>query len=90
MATKTRTEKGESKLSRFEPGSAALEALLQVGYGMTKADADLIISEYKANPLTHPYEVYKKAQAFLEAFNASPKVVSTRPAFSRSDEFDEE
>ncbi len=78
MAPKTK-----SKLSQYPPNSPELETLLGAGYGMTKAEAEAIKKAYEENPLTHPYEVYTRAKAFLAALSAEPKVISTTPAFVR-------
>jgi hypothetical protein len=50
-----------------------MEALLSVGYGMDLAKAKAIIKEREADPHTHPYESYEKAQAFIEAYEADEK-----------------
>ncbi len=51
---------------------------------MDRKQAETIIRERAANPALYPYEVYKKAQAFLEALNATPKVIATNPGWNRT------
>ena len=76
--------KEASKMSRIEPGTPEMAERLSVGYGMTLEEAKLIIKEREANPQTHPYERLVKAQAFLQAYTATPQVISTRPGWKRS------
>jgi hypothetical protein len=67
----------------IKPGSKDHEALLSTGYGMDKAEAGFIIKDVDTNGgnSRYPYKLYKKAQAFLEAFKAKPVVISTKPAW---------
>lgn len=81
-ATVDPQNKGE--LSSFPPNSVALESLLAAGYGMDKAQAEKIIAERAQNPALWPYEVYKKAMAFLEALSSRPAVVATNPGWKRT------
>lgn len=67
----------------IQPGSESHEAMLAGGYGMSKAEAEAIIKERDADPLTHPYDEYKKAKAMLAALNAKPKVISKKPGWKR-------
>jgi hypothetical protein len=55
------------------PGTPEMEALLQAGYGMSVAEAQKIIKERDENPVAWPLEEYRKAQAMLAAYNATPK-----------------
>lgn len=71
------------KLSQFKPNTEALESLLSAGYGMDKAQAEKIIAERAQNPALWPYEVWKKANAFLEALGATPQVVATNEGWKR-------
>jgi len=66
-------------LQHFAPGSIELEALLQAGYpDMSRAKAERIIKERKANPALWPYEQLQRAEAFLAALFTAPVVVSTK------------
>jgi len=49
-----------------------MEAFLGVGYGMNLKKARLIISEREKDPNLWPYEMYEKAQGFIEAYNGVP------------------
>ncbi len=67
-----------------EYGTSEHEALLSAGYGgMTREDAERIVVERDANPLTHPYEEYQKAKAFLAGLAATPVVIDTEPGWKR-------
>ena len=87
MATvKTKQENNDSlgDIQRIRPGTPEMEAFLGAGYpGMTVAKAEAIIAERKVKPESWPYEQLEKAQAFLEAYRATPKVISTRPMWVR-------
>ena len=74
----------KSKMSSIKPGTKEMAERLSVGYGMTLDEANEIIKERKDNPQSHPYERLRKAQAFLEAYKATPQVVSTTPGWKRS------
>jgi len=69
---------------KYAANSDELEALLAVGYGINKEQAEQIIAERDKDPHTHPYEEYKKAKAFLAALEAEPIAVSTRAPWKRS------
>ena len=83
-AAQTLDDQQAAQLSRYKPGSEQLEALLASGYGMDRQQAETIIRERAQNPALYPYEVFKKAQAFLEALNATPKVIAKNPGWNRS------
>ena len=68
---------------RIEPGTPEMEAFLGAGYGMSIKDAEQIIRERDENPLVHPYERYVDAKAFLQAYTATPEVISTTPGWKR-------
>ena len=57
---------------------------LSIGYGMTLEEAKEIIAERKNDPNSHPYKRYRDAQAFLQAYTATPQVISTTPGWKRS------
>ena len=78
MATKKKPA-----ISKIEPGTPEMAERLSVGYGMTLEEAKEIIAERKNDPATHPYERYRNAQAFLEAYDAVPQVISTTPGWKR-------
>lgn len=65
-------------------GSKDHFAMLEAGYEMTVDEAKQIIAEREKDPHTHPYDVYKKAKALLEASKAKPVPVSNRKHFTRS------
>jgi len=68
----------------YPVGSEALAALLSASYGFSVADAEKIKAEREKDPALHPYELYKRACAMLEALANAPQVVSTRPGWRRS------
>ena len=80
MVTKTK----KPEMSSIKPGTPAMAERLSVGYGMTLDEAREIIKERKDNPQSHPYERLRKAQAFLQAYDAVPQVVSTTPGWKRT------
>jgi len=67
----------------IKPGTKAMDALLQTGYGMSVTDAEKIIKERDANPMAWPLEEYRKAQALLAAFKAKPKPTARRKGWKR-------
>ena len=72
------------KTPRILRGTPEMEALRGLGYGgMTVAEAEAIIKERTANPMAYPYEVLKRAQAFLAAYHTSPIVIDTEPGWHR-------
>jgi len=71
-------------MSKIEPGTPAMAERLSVGYGMTLEEAQEIIKERKADPAAHPYERYRAAQAFLEAYQARPQVIAQNPGWKRT------
>ena len=79
MVTKKKPE-----MSSIKPGTPEMAERLSIGYGMTLEEAKLIIKERADNPQTHPYERLVKAQAFLQAYTATPQVISTTPGWKRS------
>jgi hypothetical protein len=88
MAKKTRNPNKPDSMSDdelfIEYGTPEHEALLSAGYGgMTREDAERIIAERDANPLTHPYEEYRRAKAFLAGLEAVPVVIDKKPGWKR-------
>ena len=79
MATKKK-----QVMSKIEPGTPEMADRLSVGYGMTLDEAKEIIVERKNDPASHPYERMRNAQAFLEAYDAVPQVISTTPGWKRN------
>ncbi len=71
----------EKKLQKFEPGSEELEAFLGSAYGMDKEQAEVILTAYKANPLSVTPQERKNARAFLAALKTKPIVISKKPAW---------
>jgi len=63
---------------QIKPGTAAMAAYLEAGYGMTLQEAETIVKERPDNPTLWPYEQYAKAQAMLAAYKAKPQVISTK------------
>ena len=74
----------EAAQPHVKPKTPQMEALLQAGYGMTIAEARTIIKERKENPVTWPLEEARKAQAMLEAYEATPQVISKRQGWRRT------
>ena len=68
----------------IKPKTKAMEALLMAGYGMSIATAEQIIKERKDNPQSWPFEKYEAAMAMIEAYKATPQVISTRPGWKRA------
>lgn len=64
-------------------GSKEHEAILAGAYGMSREEAEAIIKERDADPLTHPYEEYKKAKAMLAALKSKPRAISKKPGWKR-------
>ncbi len=84
IVTTVTTRRPKGKMSRILPGTPEMELFLGVGYdGMTAAEAQAIIAERAANPASHPYELLKKAEAFLAAYNARPRAIDTDPHWVR-------
>ena len=79
MATRKKTE-----MSSIKPGTPEMADRLSVGYDMTLDEANEIIKERKADPNSHPYKRYRDAQAFLQAYQATPQVISTTPGWKRT------
>lgn len=83
-----KVEEAQEELKAYEPvvvayGSEDHESLLAGAYGMTRKEAEQIISERDENPLTHPYEVYRDAKAMLAALNAKPVPISKERGWKR-------
>lgn len=78
----------EKKRSRIEPETPEMEALLTAGYGgMTLEEAKSIIKMHEDNPVAQPYnDRLKRAKAFIEAYKASPRPISTKPGWKRDPE----
>lgn len=70
----------EAAQTFIKHGSKEHEALLGVGYNMTKNEAEFIIADVdkQEGDSKFPYAEYKKAKAMLEALGAKPVVMSTR------------
>ena len=69
----------DKKIMKIEPGTPQMEQMLQAGYpGMSVAKAKTILKERKETPTLWPYEVAQQAEAFLEAYSATPRAISTR------------
>ena len=73
----------EETVQVVKHGSKEHDVLLESGYGMTVAEAEKVIKEHTENPLSHPYERRKNAEALLAARKAKPEVISKRPAWKR-------
>lgn len=76
-------EEKKKELIKYAAGSEELEALLSVGYGINKEQAEQIVEERDKDPHTHPYEEYTKAKAFLAALDATPIAISKREPWKR-------
>jgi hypothetical protein len=74
----------EAAQPHVKPRTPQAEALLQAGYGMTIAEAKTIIKERKENPAMWPLEEARKAEAMLAAYEATPRVISTRAGWHRT------
>lgn len=84
MADKTQTKTQYLREKAVQPKTKEMENLLGSGYGgMTVEKAKTIIKERGENPLLWPYEMYEKAKAFLEAYEAKPQVIDTQPGWKR-------
>ena len=84
MAQKKKDSKTlEQTIQVVKYGSPEHDVLLEAGYGMTVAEAELIIKERKENPLSHPYERAQAAMAMLEARKAKPIPIDTDPGWKR-------
>lgn len=79
MATKKTDEKQE--VMTIKPGSREMESLLSAGYPdiATREHAKEILETRKTNPALIPWEVAQRAQAFLEALDATAKVIDPEP-----------
>jgi hypothetical protein len=75
--------KGSTKMCQILPETPEMEAFLGAGYDMNVAEAEAIIKERMANPDAYPYDIFKKAQAFLAAYHASPVAIDTEPGWKR-------
>lgn len=87
VAATTEAEKIEALADaqpKINPKTRAMAALLEAGYGMSKDEAEAIIKERQAEPQSHPYTEYKKAQAFMAAYEAKPVVTSQRAGWRRT------
>ncbi len=80
MPDKTQSLTAYYRERAIKPKTPEMEALLGVGYGgMTVEKAKTIIKERKEDPQLWPYSEYEKAVAFLAAYEAQARVISTRP-----------
>ncbi|MFA5323886.1 MAG: hypothetical protein WC373_14540 [Smithella sp.] len=64
---------------RINPSTPEMENFLAAGYNLTVEQAKEIISEREKNPASHPYEEYRKAVAFMDAYKSTASVISTTP-----------
>jgi hypothetical protein len=62
----------EDKPEQIKFKTPEMEAFLAIGYGMNLKKAQDIIKEREEKPELWPYEMYEKAQAFLESYNGVP------------------
>jgi len=62
----------EMKPESIKHGTPEMEAFLAVGYGMDLKKAQRIIAEREKDPHLWPYDMYEKAQAFIENYNGVP------------------
>ena len=65
----------------IKPNTPEMAAYLEVGYGMSLEKVQTILKEQPERPELWPYEVYEKAQAFMQAYTSSPEPISDRPAW---------
>jgi len=87
LSRKTSTEKIQALAAaqpHVKPKTKALEALLMSGYGFGIEEAGKIVAERDKDPQAWPLTEYRKAQAMLEAYEAKPRVISTRVAWHRT------
>ncbi len=62
----------EATPESIKHGTPEMEAYLAVGYGMDLKKAQRIIAEREKDPHLWPYEMYEKAQAFIENYHGKP------------------
>ena len=74
----------EAAQPMVKPKTRQMAALLEAGYHMSLEEAQAILTERKADPQAYPYAEYKKAQAFIAAYEAKPVVTSTRAGWRRT------
>lgn len=74
----------EAAQPMIKPKTKTMEALLRAGYHLTLAEAQAIIKEREADPRSYPYAELKKAQAFIAAYEATPRVISERAGWKRT------
>lgn len=67
----------------IKPGSKEHQILLESGYGMTVDEAKQIIELRQSDPATYSIDDVRKARAMLEAFKATPKIISKKPGWVR-------
>ena len=63
------------------PETPAMATFLEGGYGMSLEKAQTILKERPEHPELWPYDVYEKALAFKEAYEAHPKPGPGRKAW---------
>jgi hypothetical protein len=88
MAKKLTTEDEEQEPVDIQPmrhGSPDHAALLEAGYGMSVADAQLVVESHKAQPGSFSIAEVRKSEGMLAALAARPKVTATRPMWRRDD-----
>ena len=68
-------------LNTIKPNTPEMEQHLAAGYPDigTVAKAKMIIKERAENPALWPYEMKERAEAFLAAYTAVPRAISTKP-----------
>lgn len=86
MADKDKVQTVEEALKEqnYIPyGSERHQAMIEGAYGMTVAEAKLIVKEWEADHKNYPLDEVKRARAVLAAASAKPVPTSTRPGWKR-------
>jgi hypothetical protein len=73
--------KDKQQLTKIKPGSPEMESLLSAGYPdiATREHAKEILATREKNPALIPWDVAQRATAFLEALDATAKVINPEP-----------
>ncbi len=71
------------KQNYIKPGSEAHQQLIEAGYQMTLADAEMIVKEWEKDHKSWPLDEVKKAKAMLAAAQSIPQVIDTDPGWHR-------
>lgn len=82
---KTMTMTEAARQQSIKPGTPEMETFLQAGYGMTIADAKLIVEEWTKDHKSWPLEEKRRAEAMLAAYTAVPRAIDTAPAWTRDE-----